>query len=113
MTPFISAADALTDWRADLLAGKAPVFFPVGSGELARIEIGPERVVLIGGAPGAGKTAFTMQLTCDALRITPTLRAVVCNVEMSVRALLERQLARVSGVPLDVIRKRTLGAEHA
>src|SRR5436309_10425162 len=79
---FVCAADALPGWRDDVLSGKPPVLFPVGAGELGRIEIGPGLVALLGGAPGAGKTAFTMQCAVDALRLTPTLRAVVCNVEM-------------------------------
>ncbi len=110
---FISVADALADWRDDVLSGKPPVLFPVGTGELSRIEIGPGTVTLLGGAPGAGKTAFAMQVVIDALRLTPTLRAVVCNVEMGPAVLLDRQLARLSGIDLSAIRHRRLGAEHA
>ena len=110
---FHCAADVLADWRDDVLSGKPPVRFPAGAGELARIEIGPGLVSLLGGAPGAGKTAFTMQLLVDALRLTPTLRAVVCNVEMPPNVLLDRQLARLSGIDLGLIHHRQLGAEHA
>ena len=70
---FVTAADAFEGWREDVHTGSPPVFYPIGSGELARIEIGPKLVTLIGGAPGAGKTAFTMQAVVDALRLTPTL----------------------------------------
>ena len=56
-----------------MLTGSPPVSTRFGSGELARIEIGPGLVTLFGGAPGAGKTAFTMQGVTDALRLTPTL----------------------------------------
>jgi replicative DNA helicase len=110
---FVCAADALAGWRDDVLSGKPPVLFPLGTGELARIECGPGAVLLLGGAPGAGKTAFTMQAVVDALRLTSNLRAVVCNVEMSPAALLDRQLARLSGIDLTLIRHRRLGAEHA
>jgi replicative DNA helicase len=85
----------------------------VGTGELARVEIGRGRVSLLGGAPGSGKTAFTMQCAVDALRLTPDLRAAVCNVEMAPAVLLDRQLARLSGVDLTLVRHRRLGAEHA
>jgi replicative DNA helicase len=108
-----AAADVLSSWREDVLTGKPPVLYPIGAGDLARIEIGPGLVTLLGGAPGAGKTAFTMQAVIDALRLTPTLRAVVCNVEMPPAVLLDRQLARLSGVDLSLIRYRKLGAEHA
>ena len=89
------------------------MFYPVGSGELARIEVGPKLVTLIGGAPGAGKTAFTMQAVVDALRLTPTLRALVCNIEMTPAVLLDRQLSRLSGIDLATIRYRRFAAEHA
>jgi replicative DNA helicase len=110
---FQVAADVLTSWREDVLTGNPPTLYPVGAGELRRIEIGPGLVTLLGGAPGAGKTAFTMQCVIDALRLTTTLRVVVCNVEMPPAVLLDRQLARLSGIDLSVIRHRRLGAEHA
>ena len=110
---FRSAADLLDDWREGIMHGTPPTLYPVGSGELARLEVGPGLVTLIGGAPGQGKTAFTMQLVCDALSLTPGLRALVCNVEMSAPVLLDRQLARLADIDLTLIRYRRLGAEHA
>lgn len=107
------AADALAGWREDVLSGKPPVRWPLGQGELSKIECGPGSVLLLGGAPGAGKTAFTMQAVLDALRLTLDLRAVVCNVEMTPAVLLDRQLARLSGIDLTTIRYRQLGAKHA
>jgi replicative DNA helicase len=54
-----------------------------------------------------------MQLVVDALRLTPTIKALVANVEMSPTALLDRQLARLSGIDLRTIRYRSLKAEHS
>jgi replicative DNA helicase len=113
LAKYTIAADALTDWKDDLLSGKPPTLYNVGTGDLSRIEIGPGRVVLIGGVPGGGKTALATQLTFDALRTTPSLRAVVANVEMTPAVLLDRQLARVSGIPLDAITHRRLDEPHA
>jgi replicative DNA helicase len=110
---YIAAADALDSWRDDVLTGKAPVLYPLGTGGLGRIEVGPGLVTLVGGAPGAGKTAFTMQCVVDALRLSPDLRALVCNIEMPPAVLLDRQLARLSGVDLTTIRHRRIGPEHA
>ena len=110
---FQAVADLLDDWRANLLSGTPPVLFPVGQGELARIEIGPGLVTLIGGAPGTGKTALVTQLICDALASSPGLRALICNIEMTPAVLLDRQLARLSGIDLSTIRHRRLGPEHA
>ena len=108
-----TAADVFDGWRDDVLTGTPPTFYPVGTGELARIEIGPKLVTLIGGAPGAGKTAFVMQCVVDALRLTPDLRACVCNIEMPPEVLLDRQLSRLSGVDCRLIRYRNIGSEHA
>lgn len=114
MTPhYVTAADAFAGWRDGLLTAQRPTLFAIGDGELSRIEIGPRLVTLFGGAPGAGKTAFVMQAVVDALRLTPTLRACVANVEMSPGVLLDRQLARLSGIDADVIRHRRFGPEHA
>lgn len=110
---YTTAADVLDAWRDDVLMGNPPTLYPLGTGEFGRLEVGPGLVTLIGGAPGAGKTAFTMQAICDALRLTPTLRALVCNIEMPPAVLLDRQLARLSGVDLTTIRYRKLTAEHA
>jgi replicative DNA helicase len=107
------AADVLANWRDDLLSGTPPALYPVGTGALARIEVGPGLVTLFGGPPGSGKTAFTMQAAVDALRVTSDLHAVVCNVEMSPKTLLDRQLARLSGVDLPTIRHRRLTLQHA
>lgn len=110
---FQIAADALATWRDHLLSGEPPKLYPVGEGDLARLEIGPGLVTLIGGAPGAGKTAFVMQLVVDALRLSPELRVLVANIEMPAGVLLDRQLARLSGVDLTTIRHRRLRVTHA
>lgn len=109
---YVTAADAFDRWQTAVLTGEKPVLWQCGSGGLDRIEIGPGRVLLLGGAPGAGKTALTMQLVVDGLRMTPDLRCLVCNVEMTVGCLLDRQLARLSGVPLDAVQRRQFDADH-
>ena len=103
---FVSLEALIEQWSHNVVHGDPPVRYPIGSDDLDRIEVGPGLVTLLGGAPGAGKTAFAMQATIDALRLTPGVRALVCNVEMPPDALLDRQLARLSGVPLTRIRHR-------
>jgi replicative DNA helicase len=93
-----SMADLLDPWRDDVHSGKPPTLYPVGTGELARIGIGPGLVTLVGGAPGAGKTALTLQWVLDALSATPSLKALILNVEMSPSTLLDRQLARLADI---------------
>jgi replicative DNA helicase len=109
---FTLAANVLGEWRDEVLSGKPPTLYPGGEGDLARIKIGPGLVTLFGGPPGVGKTAFLMQLVVDALRLTPSLKALVANVEMPPKVLLDRQLARLSGVDLHTIRHRKLTGEH-
>ena len=114
MTPvFQTAADVFDRWRDDVLTGSPPTLYPLGAGDLERIEVGPGLVTLIGGAPGAGKTAFTMQAVIDALHLTSGLRARVCSIEMPPAILLDRQLARLSGVDVTTIRSRQLDETHA
>jgi len=97
-------------WRGDVLTGSGPVVFPH---TLPRPEISPGLVTLIGGAPGAGKTALTMMVVVEALRHDPKLRALIANCEMAPTALLDRRLARLSGIEAEVIRHRRFGEEHA
>jgi replicative DNA helicase len=108
---FISAASILANWQDQVLSGRSPTTFPVGD-SFGDIVIGPGLVALVGGAPGAGKTALVMQWTVDALRLTPALRACVCNVEMPPDALQERQLARLTGIGLTTIRRRQFNEQH-
>ncbi len=110
---YVTASDAIANWRDDVLTGRPLKRFRVGNGALSQIEVAPKQITLVGGAPGAGKTAFTMQLVIDAMRLTQTLRAVVCNIEMSANVLLDRQLARLSGVPLKAIREREIASHQA
>jgi len=107
---YVTGEAVFTGWRDDVLTGKGPVVFPH---TLPVPEISPGHVTLLGGAPGAGKTALVMACVVEALRHTPTLRALVANVEMSPAALLDRQLARLSGIEAEVIRHRRFTAEHA
>lgn len=106
-----SAADLFPSWREDVLHGAPPTRWPCGDGELGNIDIGPGRVLLLGGAPGAGKSALVAQIVVEALRRTPTLRALILNVEMPPTALLERQLSRLSGVDLTPIMRRETTAD--
>jgi replicative DNA helicase len=106
---FVTGEAVFAGWRDNVLTGTGPVVFPH---TLPVPEISPGHVTLIGGAPGAGKTALVMACVVEALRHTDTLKALVANVEMSPAALLDRQLARLSGIEAEVIRHRRFTAEH-
>jgi replicative DNA helicase len=108
---FISGTKSISDLRNDVFSGTPVQRWELGDG-FESIEIGPGQVVLLGGAPAAGKTALAMQWVVDALRINTSLRVLVANVESSPAVLLDRQLARLSGIPLNVIRQRELSEAH-
>ena len=108
-----TASDAFDDWRDDLMTGTRPPRWPVGADGFDSVELGPGLVLLLGGAPGAGKTALAMQWTLDSLRLSPNLRALVANVETSPAVLLDRQLARLSGIDLATIRSREFCEDQA
>ena len=112
-SPFQPASKLFSSWSEGIRGAEPPIFYPVGSGRLAEIEIGPGRLTLLGGPPGQGKTALTMQFVVDALTNSPSLRVLVCNVEMDAFALFDRQLARLTSIDLSTIRRRDYGEEDS
>ncbi len=109
---FLPAVDAFAKWRDDLRSGKGPTLYPVGEGALGRLQIGPGLVTLLGGPPGIGKTALVCQLVFEALRLNPSLRVLLANVEVPAPVILDRQLARLASLDLSLIRHRQLADEH-
>ena len=79
----------------------------------AAFDLRPGRLILLGGAPGSGKTAAVMQMVVDALIANESLRVLVANVEMAPLALIERVLSRFSGVDLTAIADRAMTPEQA
>ena len=108
---YVPGPDALVAWREELDSGEPPPRYRVGDGFDA-VRVAPGLVTLMGGAPGAGKTALIGQLTTDALRLDPGLRLLHVNVEMSPSALMDRQLARISGVDPGTVRGRVFDDER-
>ena len=105
--------DFFDEWRNELMTGKPPERFAVAeSGPLAELDLRPGRVWVIGGHPGAGKTAFVMQLVVDAVTLRDDINALILNVEMDKSELLNRQLARISGIPLRTIQRREFDFQH-
>jgi len=107
--PFVTVAELLGPWGESLASGKGPEIYPHS---FPVPEVCPGSIVLLGGAPGAGKTAFVMNLVVEMLRFTDTLRVLVANVEMAPETLLDRQLARLSGIDAETIRHRRFTDAH-
>ena len=105
------------EWARAVINRERPEIFrwaPSGS-PLSELRIGPGMVTLIGAQPGAGKTVLTGQIVLDALRTEGQehLRTLNGNVEMSPGVLLNRFLARVTGVAHRFIRDRNYDDDAA
>jgi replicative DNA helicase len=101
--------EAFAKWRRAVENREAPVVIRHCFDQPTLI---PGHVVLLGGAPGAGKTAFTMQVVVEALRNNPDKRVLVANCEMSAEALLDRQLTRLAGIAGETVRHRRFNKSH-
>ena len=114
MKNLIRGDELFSSWKRDLLSGEPPIHWALAdeSSPLNEIQAGPGRVTVIGGAPGDGKTALVMQLMTDGLRLSDELRVLVANVEMKPGVLLDRQLSRLSGIDLDIIKQRKFQSDH-
>jgi len=105
----IPGRDAFDQWRSGVQAREAPKYL---IHSLPKPELAVGQITLLGGAAGVGKTALVMNTTIDVLRHQSDSTALVCNVEMPIGALLDRQLARLSGLDADVIHRRSHGEDQ-
>jgi replicative DNA helicase len=90
---------------------KRPVSYETSFGS-DFMDLGPGRITILGGGPGDGKTSLAMACLFDALAARPDLRAAVANTEIPEMELLERELARRSGIPFQVIHRQTYTPEQ-
>ena len=107
---FITGESLFAEWSDNVHSGSGPVLyrhaFPFP-------EIGPGLVTMIGGAPAAGKTTFSMQMGVEMVRFNPEIRLLICNCEMTPAALMDKTLSRLSGIDAHDVRHRRFGEEHA
>jgi replicative DNA helicase len=71
-------------------------------------ELGPGLVSVIGAPPASGKTTLAMQMIGEAMELNDDRQAYVLNCEMSPRALMRRELSRVTGIHPQAIRFNVL-----
>lgn len=112
MSRFITGTEVATSWRHAIEHKVKPILFTQPE-EFKSLEVGPGLIAIIGGAPGQGKTALVMQMVFEMLRLNPTLRACVCNVELAPATLLDRELSRQAAVNAQMIRHRSYGQREA
>lgn len=102
-------------WAKSIINREAPTRYrwaPYGSG-LGALAIGEKQVVVIGAPPGSGKTILAGQIMFDALRADGQdhLKALNANVETPPQTLLDRQLARLTGIGHNYIQHRDYAAD--
>ena len=112
MNRFITGTEVATSWRHAIEHKVKPILFTQPE-EFKSLEVGPGLIAIIGGAPGQGKTALVMQMVFEMLRLNPTLRACVCNVELAPATLLDRELSWQAAVNAQMIRHRSYGQREA
>lgn len=103
---FVIGKMLFDSWFAEIKSTEPPLIWSSCDPIFEHIEVAPERIILVAGPPGAGKTALFGQRTTGILTRNPELRILQVNVEMSPHALLSRQLSRLSNVRLTAIRRR-------
>lgn len=106
--PLSAELERFDQWAARLLNREMPrriKFAPEGR-VLNQLKVIPGEISILGGMPGAGKSALVNQIVFEALRRPDqaNLRALIANIEMSENAMLGRELARLTGVDFDSIR---------
>ena len=108
---FTTGAELLGSWLEDVERADPPKRYALGA-PFDALDLRPGRALMFGGAPGTGKTAALMQMGVDLLRLNDGARLLVANVEMVPPLLIERAVARLSGVPLTAISDRTLSPDQ-
>lgn len=108
-TELLAPLDNVGDVGLDLLNSEPQAYVPTGLKPLDDIIIGivAGEATLIAGPPGHGKTALAMQILTDAAR--RGTKAAILSMEMGRRALAQRLISGISGVPTEMLRKRTWG----
>lgn len=73
------------------------------------VEMGIEKgeMTVIGGAPGAGKTALANQIALS-IASQNNVNVYIANIEQSRLTLMEREISRITDIPYSMIRQRQL-----
>lgn len=98
----------LEELRQEIYGGQQPEEFTIAPEPWGSFAFRPGDVMAIAAPPAMGKTAFISQAAVDALRLHPEASALIANVEMPPKTILERQIARLSGVPYEEIARREI-----
>ncbi len=104
-------SEMLTALRENIRSGIKGASFSTSLGD-GVLGLAPGRIVVLSGDSGVGKSSLGLSCVFDMLYQYPQLRAVICSVDLSAEEILERELSRLSAVPLQAIQERGLGADQ-
>jgi replicative DNA helicase len=104
--PGLNGLQAMAGVIGDILQGNVNPL--IATHTFPDFELGPGLVSVIGAPPASGKTTLAMQLINEAMELNDDQRAYVLNCEMSPRALMRRELSRITGIHPKAIRFNVL-----
>src|SRR5262245_54320833 len=104
----VSLEEALKKFNGAMTSGIPPTRHVGGQGDVANIQAAPHRRPVLGGPPGVGKTALTLQLGVDAVRNSPELTACFFSVETTVEEQVARTVSRLSKISFSDIMARDI-----
>lgn len=104
--PGLNGLQAMAGVIGDILQGNANPL--IATHTFTDFELGPGLVTVIGAPPASGKTTLAMQLIGEAMELNDDQRAYVLNCEMSPKALMRRELSRITGINPRAIRFNAL-----
>lgn len=104
--PGLNGLQAMAGVIGDILQGNVNPL--IATHTFTDFELGPGLVTVIGAPPASGKTTIAMQLIGEAMELNDDQRAYVLNCEMSPKALMRRELSRITGINPRAIRFNAL-----
>jgi replicative DNA helicase len=107
--PGVTGVQALSSVLKTILAGNSnPLVETINFGDF---ELGPGMVTVMGAPPASGKTTLAMQLINEAIEMNGDAIGYVLNCEMSPKALMLRELSRITGISQRSLRFGLIGDE--
>ena len=109
-----SLSEIYPEWVGKIMSGEPLVRFQCADLGNALNELAPEAetITTIGGAPGMSKTTLIQQVVFEALYRNEHLGVVlICNIEQTANALLNRELSRLARIPHTIVRNHDWDAE--
>jgi hypothetical protein len=110
-SPWQSAPKLIDAFQSRFMTDSLPKPY-VLSGAFRGLEIGPGMICVMGGGPGVGKTAASMQIISELRKNHPELPVYIANAESSFDSIMIREIVRLTQIPSSKIRRCELNDEE-